>query len=656
MKKYGLLQKVMSLLLPTIIITVGLGVGVLSRNASVAMTEQGRLLQEKSLDNVLYQVDGWLKEAIADVEAEKAILQYSVKSKASEQFYIEMRAGKHEAFPAGVYVGTTEGELIHATYVPDEDFNVLERDWYKNGLNSDEVKIGAVSFDADSQTYVVNVSSALRTSDGILRGVIGADLYLTEISKLVQDVKLQKTGGMMLVDQDTQIILGHRDQAAVGKTLNEMQGSLYQAVINKIASGTEGEFAFKNEDGQVITACMKTIPNTKWKLISYVPKAEVTQGIRNFTRQAGIVAVFAIAVQTLAMAWLIKKSVIKPVKEITDVANELANGNMDVRLDSRKRDELGELSRDFNKTVTRLRSYMDYIDEISRVLSGIAEGNLKFQLSYDYAGEFNKIKEALLKISDSLVGLVRQIDLTSSEVEEGARQMAGNARLFAEGATEQASSIEELTAAVHDSASHIKTSAQMANEVSGYLTGTADDFAESNHKMQEMVDAIEEISRKSDEISKIIKTIEDIAFQTNILALNAAVEAARAGSAGKGFAVVADEVRNLASKSADAAKNTADLIEGTLEAVESGTAIANVTAQSMTDVSAKIAGVTEKMDQMAQTAEAQLEIIEELSSGMDEIAKIVQTNAAAAQESSAVSDKLSGLAGKLHEQVKEVKI
>ncbi len=357
-----------------------------------------------------------------------------------------------------------------------------------------------------------------------------------------------------------------------------------------------------------------------------------------------IAALLVIAVLSVLMAIYIIRSINSPVRELDGVARKIAEGDLDQNITYKSKDELGTLATNFNKTVGRLRNYVSYINEISNVLRQIAGGNLVFDLTLNYEGEFAKVKQALEEISLSLNDTLGQINQAADQVSSGSDQVSSGAQALSQGATEQASSIQELAATINEISTQVKDTASNANEVRRQTDQTGDQVATSNEQMQEMIAAMTEISDKSGQISRIIKTIEDIAFQTNILALNAAVEAARAGEAGKGFAVVADEVRNLASKSSEASKSTAALIEGTVQAVEKGTEIANATAESLFAVVESTKSVVASVDKIASAADQQADSIAQVTLGIDQISSVVQTNSATAEESAAASEELSSQA------------
>lgn len=368
------------------------------------------------------------------------------------------------------------------------------------------------------------------------------------------------------------------------------------------------------------------------------------------------ISLVLIGILSLLFALYIVQSISRPVKELDTVADKIANGDLNQSITYRSKDELGYLAVNFNKTVERLRDYVKYIDEISDVLRQIANGNLMFQLTYDYAGEFSKIKQALEDISSSLNSTMGQINQAADQVAAGSDQVSSGAQALSQGATEQASSVEELAATINEISSQVKTNAANAQQGKEMAEAAGSKIEEGNLQMNEMTKAMADISEKSGQIGKIIKAIEDIAFQTNILALNAAVEAARAGEAGKGFAVVADEVRNLASKSAEASKSTAALIEGSIQAVERGTRLADETAYTLIEVVEHANNVVGVIEDIARASNEQASSIAQVTQGIEQISSVVQTNSATAEESAAASEELSGQAQVLKNLIGQFKL
>lgn len=363
-----------------------------------------------------------------------------------------------------------------------------------------------------------------------------------------------------------------------------------------------------------------------------------------------------IVIIAVVISIFIVRGISKPVSEMDHVAKMIADGDLNTSIHYQSTNELGRLAGNFNKTVTRLKEYVDYINEISYVLDEIADGNLMFELTYDYKGEFAKIKKAFENISKSLNATMSQINEASEQVASGSDQVSSGAQALSQGATEQASSVEELAATINEISGQVKRNADNAVQANSIAIMAGNEIMQSNDQMKKMIEAMHEINNSSNEIGKIIKTIEDIAFQTNILALNAAVEAARAGAAGKGFAVVADEVRNLASKSSSASKDTAVLIEGSIKAVENGVKIAEDTAKMLANSVEGAKNVAEVVDTISNESKKQADSIAQVTLGIDQISAVVQTNSATAEESAAASEELSGQAQLLKSLVSKFKL
>jgi methyl-accepting chemotaxis protein len=343
----------------------------------------------------------------------------------------------------------------------------------------------------------------------------------------------------------------------------------------------------------------------------------------------------------------------EPMQEASQVLNELAQGNLSTAMTGSYMGQNGQIKEDMNKTITFLK---EYVQEISETLEKVSNGDFNQEITADYRGDFVNIKYAINNITAHLSEILTEIGNSANQVEAGSRQISDGGQALAQGTTEQASAIQQLSASIEEVAEETKKNAQNANAANERTLEVRATAEAGNKQMGDMVNAMEEINESSQNISKIIKVIDDIAFQTNILALNAAVEAARAGQHGKGFAVVAEEVRSLAARSAEAARETTGMIEGSIVKVEAGTQIANDTADSLDGILKSVAKVTDLVSNIAMASNDQATSIAQITQGIEQVSQVVQTNSATAEESAAASEELSGQAELLKQMVAEFKL
>ena len=369
---------------------------------------------------------------------------------------------------------------------------------------------------------------------------------------------------------------------------------------------------------------------------------------------SGVVGFIALVVCVLILTGYLRSRVSGPLAEITRVAQRLEQGDLGVAKGEKiavsyhSDDEIGELGWIFEDTIRRLSGY---IGEISSVLDSISSGDLTNGPQQDYIGDFTSIRRSLEGIGTKLSDTIRQIRESAEQVSSGSEQVSGSAQALAQGATEQASSVQELSATISELADLSRRTAQATDEAGVFVEKAGGQLNISMEYVRKLNVAMNKISASSEEIGKIISTIENIAFQTNILALNAAVEAARAGAAGKGFAVVADEVRNLASKSDEAAKATKELIEGSITSVHEGSDVVSKVTEFLENTSEMAGGVTTQMAIVVDSVRSQTSAIGQINDGVEQISAVVQTNSATSEQSAAASEELSSQANLLKELV-----
>lgn len=356
---------------------------------------------------------------------------------------------------------------------------------------------------------------------------------------------------------------------------------------------------------------------------------------------------------TVVVVIAIRKSILTPVKEIVEVYQEISKGNKKVNVTYESSDELGQMAaliRASNEQESRIIG--DVIDKFTK----ISQGNLQISIDQEYPGDFVVIKQTIENTATVLNQTMHTINTAAEQVSAGASQVSSGAQALAAGSTEQASSVEELTVSIGKIAEQAAENSINVNVANQYVEQAGAGVNAGNEHMVQLTEAMADIGSASNQIANITKVIEDIAFQTNILALNAAIEAARAGSTGKGFAVVADEVRSLAGKSAEAAKQTGELIQNSVATVSKGTQITAQTAQILQDVGGSALKVTESFAKIEQASAEQANAIEQIKQGLTQVSAVVQTNAATAEENSATSEEMSAQAVTLREEVGKFKL
>lgn len=497
-----------------------------------------------------------------------------------------------------------------------------------------EVTINALDMRRDLQSVAKNVGYATMSLDLKTSGtyIDAAEADLKKFQEGIQFIRENYDGDQSLID-------------SIEKSLNEVQPNKEQvfelARDNKTRQAADLFFESVNPGFEKIQTGLIQFSN----LVSESADKDYQKAQNTVVATRVVIIllqILAIAAAIL-MAIFMTKSIVEPMKEIEKAASDMSKGSLHVSLDYNSNNELGILADRMRATISNIGNI---IDDIGNVLGAIADGN--FQVGSknreQYVLDYNPILLAMRKIRNNLSDALSQINQSADLVANGSEQVSSAAQSLSQGATEQASSIQELAATINDISNQISSNAQSAKNLRTESEETGINVQRSNEKMSEMNQAMEEISEKSNEIGKIIRAIEDIAFQTNILALNAAVEAARAGEAGKGFAVVADEVRNLASKSGEAAKNTTLLIEQSMQAVDNGTRITAETSKAMQEVVDGSQRINSIIEEISEASEKQAIAVEQVTQGIDQISSVVQTNSATAEQSAAASEELSGQA------------
>ncbi|MBE6881007.1 MAG: HAMP domain-containing protein [Ruminococcaceae bacterium] len=535
-----------------------------------------------------------------------------------------------------------------------------EEEFFKKAFDG---KANISDFFLESKLMVYNtaVAAAPIWKGGVVGTSIIGVVYIvpsaTFFEELAASIKVGEKGNAYLLS-GTGITMCNVNTELVG--VNSQELALEDAshksraeVEKKMMEGEPG-FSTYTFGGNTEYIAYAPIANTAgWTIGINVEQQEFLGGVY-VSLIINIIVALAVLVIAAVVSMFFANAIAKPITLCAGRLRKLADGDLTSPVPAATtNDEIGGLVRDMKSVITELNAA---IGDVSENLGEMANGNFALDITAEYKGDFGKIKTSLETIIDSLNRTLKQINENADQVSDGAKQVSSGANALSIGATQQASSVQELAATITELTAQAKKNAESAASAHKETDDTVAEIIASREKMNEVTAAMDDISDKSDEISNIIRTIEDIAFQTNILALNAAVEAARAGEAGKGFAVVADEVRNLASKSAEAANTTNALIADTVAAVNNGNAIVAETAQSLEAVVELANNVRGRVDDIAKQSENQAESFAMLNIGLDQINGVVQTNSATSEESAAASEELSAQAAALNDLVSGFKL
>ena len=548
-----------------------------------------------------------------------------------------------------VWVGDIDANVVTQSdgYTSGSDFEITERAWYK-AVEEEKTILTDAYVDVSTGNVILSAATPVYDQNGQnIIGVAGVDVALDHINELLPEYKIGNNGFVILATSEGNVIY-HPNTDNQQKSLSELNAD--KTLIQAVEGGKDTSVHY-SADGKSKYGYVGRIGSTDYLTISCLPASEYFASLIRCIIIVLLLVIAGIVVIIITIRHLATQ-LTKPIVVLNDVAQELAEGNLDVTLDIASENEIGELADSIQKTVDRLKEYINYIDEISSVLDRLADGKLKFTLKYDYAGEFAKVKTALLHISGSFEQMIEDIIDSSTQVSIGADELSKAAQNIAEGAMTQAASVQELVATTDSVSQQVEENTEDAQKSATETSRVTHMMQDSREQMNQMMEAMNKITETSNEVVSIIKTIEDIADQTNLLALNASIEAARAGEAGKGFAVVASEIGSLADDSSKAANNTRDLIEISLQQIDRGSSLAQNVVQSMQDVLDAVEEVNGMIGKSAENNEAQNQSMEQIRVGIEDISKGVEDNSASAEEASATSQELAAQAATLEELVK----
>ena len=645
----------MSIVLATTIIGMGLIAVIGNALAGAALMEQSLARIGETTALKAGDIDAWVIKQTRYLEAiasgfssasdvgPPAIFPELVAHADRNGDYFSVYAG----YPNGIGVFNDEWE-------PDyNEWRANEREWYRGAAAApNDVFITDLYVDAESGEFCLTFAKAF-TNNGAMAGVVAIDIFTTVLSDLVDSVIVGKdsyafmtagNGDIMAHPNSGYLPTVDADEETVFQNIAGIESGHYAGLSNRNVSEA---VRLRGMDGVLRYYTARAVPSTGWILYSAIPVSIVDAPIRRqITAAAVIFTAVLIAAGTFIYFALIR-FIVRPVKSVTEAANMLARGETGARLDGHYVGEIAQLADSFRGMEAFNRQQTEWLEHI-------AAGDLSVDVIPRGSGD--RIGQAISEMLENLNGMFLHISGSTHKAASGAKYTANNSQELARGAAEQAAAIAELSSAVGkitDKANRSASIAKEASELSGNILRSAE---KGNRQMDQMMLAVREINDASRSIGKVIKAIDDIAFQTNILALNAAVEAARAGQHGKGFAVVAEEVRSLAAKSAEAAKDTEGLIENSIQKANLGLGIANETADSLREIVEGIHLSAEAVERIARTSDEEAKTVGQINTSIDQISQVTQQNSATAEESAAASEEMSEQSDELEQLISQFKL
>jgi methyl-accepting chemotaxis protein len=536
------------------------------------------------------------------------------------------------ADPSGKVIGDNAGGKMSG-------INVSDRDYFIKAMKG-EANVGDVVKSKNSGMPVSAVAAPIKDESGKVIGMAGLILKIDFLVDKIVATRIGKTGYPFIVDGDG-LTIAHPNRDHILKTnLRDDTGGQMKEIMESMLAGKKGVGHYVFE-GIPKIAGYAPVPATGWSL-------GVTQNTEEFmgavaTIRNGIILVGLVFLGFAILGVIIfSRSISKPLSKATHIADAIALGDLTQRMKYVSRDEIGTLS-------NALDTMADGLERKAELAERIAKGDLTADV--DVASDKDVLGNALHNMVVSLNDILGEVNSSAMQVSAGTGQVSDSSQSLSQGATEQAASLEEITSSVTELASQTKANAENAAQANQLATGARETADKGNEHMKEMISAMEDIAESSKEIAKIIKAIDDVAFQTNLLALNAAVEAARAGKHGKGFAVVAQEVRNLAGRSAKAAQETTELIDGAVKRVENGSEIVNRTATALDEIVAGSTKVADLVGEIAAASNEQAQGISQINLGLSQVDQVTQQNTANAEETASAAEELSSQAALMRQLV-----
>jgi methyl-accepting chemotaxis protein len=639
------------ILLPIIIlIIVGMALVSVLSSRSTSKIVHSNIMESlnTTTDGLSVQIGRWvagLKIDLQSLSENEIFLKHLKNQDFINKFFLE---GSNEALVnfigrytdfEGAVLFNAEGMAAAATFDGAVGkIDVKEEPWFKEAPKGG-LQISAMEPSQGTGDPIFSINVPIIYNDKFY-GVLGAAVSLNKFTNdMILPIKLGEEGYVYMTDA-AGLMAAHKDSA---KVLNmQLKDSEWGREIIASKNGT----ITYTDDGLEKIVVFRTEPTTGWIIASAAASNDIFGPLQALNLQAALISLIVVIILCIVINLLIKP-IVNAVKNGVNFAKKIQSGDLSNRLHMTRTDEIGQLG-------TALDTMADSLQDRAELAGAIAAGDLTGEVKL--ASEQDVLGRALHSMSERLNDILGQINMAGEQIDSGSNQVSDSAQDLSQGSTQQAAAIEEIGASLNELSGRTQTNAENADSANQLSSSASSAANEGSAQMQQMVTAMAEINESGKNISKIIKTIDEIAFQTNLLALNAAVEAARAGQHGKGFAVVAEEVRNLAARSAKAAQETADLIEGSVQKGQNGTAIAERTARALEEIVTGIGKTSDLVAEIAASSKEQAEGLSQVSDGLAQVDQVVQRNTAVAEESAAAAEELSSQSSYLRQLIGQFRL
>lgn len=544
--------------------------------------------------------------------------------------------------------GFTSGNLLNKKGVSIKDgTDFSDRDYVKAALNG-KTNISDVTLSKYTNTYGISIAAPLISSGRII-GVVYYRADVDFMNDIVKHISVGQGSYAYILDENNNVI-AHKNEKYI---MNDKYKEMIPKDIKNCISSQNGSMTCSYGGDKYICGYSKIDKTANWRVVIASPESAYNSDILRFVKKLVISDIIALIV-AIIVALIIARVISRPIVRVKNLLSALAQGDLSVQLnDTKNKDELGILQ---NSAVSLNRMLSDMLTQSGDVLSKMAAYDLTSEDMREYPGKFNELAASINSIKAILSNMILNIQNSSVNVDGGSKQLAEAVSMLSEGTMAQASSLQKLVTDVENVAQNINANSDKTIFVNESLGNLDSEIKDGDQKMQELSNVVRTVEEMSEDIKKIVNTIDGIAFQTNILALNASVEAARAGESGKGFAVVAQEIGTLATKSSDASKKTAELIEKCIKGIESAKEYADITSDSLAKIVSDSNNIANAFDEMSKANEIQAKNANDIRNEIENISQVVQSNTATAQQTAASTEVLSEQAAALKDMTGRFKV